>query len=81
LPTLAPAAKGRSGAALLLDPPLWCLGDLTSLKRLRGLSRPQYHLLIGEMRVFYDVVENEVEVLAIVAKSEAEEWLARVGER
>ena len=50
------------------------------IKRLRGLSQPQYRLRIGEVRVFYDVVEGNVEVLAIVAKSEAEGWLARMGE-
>ena len=50
------------------------------IKRLRGLSRPQYRLSVGEIRVFYDVFEGNVEVLAIVAKSEAEAWLRKVGE-
>lgn len=49
------------------------------IKRLRGLSRPQYRLRVGEVRVFYDVTRSTVEVLAIVAKSEAESWLARSG--
>ena len=49
------------------------------IKRLRGLSRPQYRLRVGEVRVFYDVAGSTVEVLAIVAKSEAESWLARFG--
>ena len=49
------------------------------IKRLRGLSRPQYRLRVGEVRVFYDVAGDTVEVLAIVAKSEAESWLARFG--
>jgi len=49
------------------------------IKRLRGLSRPQFRLRIGEVRVFYDVAGDRVEVLAIVAKSEAESWLARFG--
>ena len=48
------------------------------IKRLRGLSRPQYRLRVGEIRVFYDT-GGTVEVLAIVAKSEAESWLARFG--
>jgi mRNA interferase RelE/StbE len=43
---------------------------------LRGLLRPQYRLRVGEVRVFYDVSGSTVEVLAIVAKSEAESWLA-----
>ncbi len=47
------------------------------IKRLRGLRRPQYRLRVGEIRVFYDVSGATVEVLAIVAKSEAESWLAQ----
>jgi len=47
------------------------------IKRLRGLSRPQYRLRVDEVRVFYDVTGPTVEVLAIVAKSEAESWLAQ----
>ncbi len=50
------------------------------IKRLRGLSRPQYRLRVGEVRVFYDVSGSSVEVLAIVAKSQAEAWLREVGE-
>jgi len=49
------------------------------IKRLRGLSRPQYRLRVDEIRVFYDVTDDTVEVLAIVAKSEAETWLAQFG--
>jgi len=49
------------------------------IKRLRGLSRPQYRLRVDEVRVFYDVSGSSVEVLAIVAKSEAESWLAQFG--
>jgi len=47
------------------------------IKRLRGLRRPQYRLRVGEARVFYDVSGASVEILAIVAKSEAESWLAQ----
>lgn len=49
------------------------------IKRLRGLSRPQYRLRIGEVRVFYDVISARVEILAIVQKSEAKSWLAQFG--
>jgi mRNA-degrading endonuclease RelE of RelBE toxin-antitoxin system len=49
------------------------------IKRLRGTSRPQYRLRVGEIRVFYDVTDDTVEVLAVVARSEAESWLARFG--
>ncbi len=48
------------------------------IKRLRGVTRPQYRLRIDEIRVFYDVVGTDVEVLAIVAKSEAEQWLEKL---
>jgi len=51
------------------------------IKRLRGVSRPQFRLRVGEVRVFYDVSGGTVEVLAIVAKSEAESWLAQFGNR
>jgi mRNA-degrading endonuclease RelE of RelBE toxin-antitoxin system len=50
------------------------------IKRLRGLGRPQYRLRVGEVRVFYDVSGAIVEILAIVAKSESEAWLAQFGE-
>jgi len=49
------------------------------IKRLRGLSRPQYRLRVDEVRVFYDISGSTVEILAIVAKSEAESWLAQFG--
>lgn len=50
------------------------------IKRLRGLSRPQYRLRVDDVRVFYDVAEGQVEVLAIVAKADADEWLTEFGE-
>ena len=49
------------------------------IKRLRGLARPQFRLRVGEIRVYYDVRESTVEVLAVVPKSEAGEWLKREG--
>jgi mRNA-degrading endonuclease RelE of RelBE toxin-antitoxin system len=49
------------------------------IKRLKKLSQPQYRLRLGEVRVFYDVTEEQVEILAIVLKSEAAEWLAKHG--
>jgi mRNA-degrading endonuclease RelE of RelBE toxin-antitoxin system len=51
------------------------------IKRLRGLSRPQYRLRVGEVRVFYDVEAGRVEVLAIVMKSDAAAWLAGEGRK
>jgi mRNA-degrading endonuclease RelE of RelBE toxin-antitoxin system len=49
------------------------------IKRLRGLSQPQFRLRVGDIRVFYDVTETAVEILAIVAKSEAQAWLDEGG--
>lgn len=49
------------------------------IKRLRGLDRPQYRLRVDEIRVFYDVTEETVEVLAIVSKEQADAWLAEAG--
>lgn len=49
------------------------------IKRLRKLSQPQYRLRIGDVRVFYDISEKNVEVLAVVLKSEAATWLAKHG--
>lgn len=46
------------------------------IKRLRGLDRPQYRLRVDEVRVFYDVTEAVVEVLAIIQKEQAASWLA-----
>jgi mRNA interferase RelE/StbE len=49
------------------------------IKRLRGLRKPQFRLRVGDTRVFYDVQESVVEILAIVAKSEAGSWLSQFG--
>ncbi len=51
------------------------------IKRLQGIRRPQYRLRVEEIRVFYDVVEGTVEVLAIIPKSSATEWLEEIGEK
>src|SRR5919106_7065734 len=49
------------------------------IKRLRGLSQPQYRLRVGDIRVFYDVTETQGQVLAIVTKAEAQAWLDAQG--
>jgi mRNA interferase RelE/StbE len=49
------------------------------IKRLRGLRKPQYRLRVGDIRVFYDVIDETVEVLGIVSKSEADAWLTEFG--
>ena len=49
------------------------------IKRLAGISRPQFRLRVGDVRVFYDVRGAVVEILAIMSKSEASTWLKREG--
>ena len=49
------------------------------IKRLRGLRHPQYRLRIDEIRVFYDVEDGTVHVLAIIPKSKAAQWLEQAG--
>lgn len=49
------------------------------IKKLRGMTQPQYRLRIDDVRVFYDVNDGTVEILAIVKKPHAEKWLAEFG--
>src|SRR5437773_11419258 len=49
------------------------------IKRLRGLSQPQYRLRVNDIRVFYDVTETAVQILAIIEKCEAQVWLDQEG--
>jgi mRNA-degrading endonuclease RelE of RelBE toxin-antitoxin system len=49
------------------------------IKRLRGLAQPQYRLRVDEIRVFYDVSEARVEILAILSKLEVDAWLQERG--
>ena len=44
-----------------------------------GLSQPQYRLRVDDISVFYDITETTVEVLAIIAKDEAQGWLDQEG--
>ena len=50
------------------------------IKRMRGLMRPQYRLRVNEFRVFYDIVDQEVQIIAFVTKADAERWLAQFGQ-
>jgi mRNA-degrading endonuclease RelE of RelBE toxin-antitoxin system len=50
------------------------------IKRLHGIRRPQYRLRVDGIRVFYDIVETDVEILAIVEKPDVAAWLAEMGE-
>ena len=51
------------------------------IKRLRGMSQPQFRLRVGDVRVFYDVADGRVEILAIVSKADARDWLAEEGKQ
>jgi hypothetical protein len=44
-----------------------------------ALRDPKGDLVPGDIRVFYDVTETTVEILAIVAKEEAQAWLDEEG--
>jgi mRNA-degrading endonuclease RelE of RelBE toxin-antitoxin system len=50
------------------------------IKRLRGLRHPQFRLRIDDLRIFYDIEKNRVEILAIIPKSETARWLGKAGE-
>ena len=54
---------------------LWAPGGNPAI-----LARPQHRLRVGELRVFYDVREDRVEVLAIIDKAQAAEWLEEEGQ-
>ena len=46
------------------------------IKRLHGLDSPQYRLRVrDDLRVYYDVVEDRVEVLAVLSKEQSLQWL------
>jgi mRNA-degrading endonuclease RelE of RelBE toxin-antitoxin system len=51
----------------------------SQIKRLRGMKHPQYRLRVGEIRVFYDITRSNVEVLAIISKTDAVSWLEEMG--
>lgn len=51
------------------------------IKRLRGISKPQYRLRVDDVRVFYDVSGHTVEVLCVVSKAGADAWLSEMGEQ
>lgn len=54
-------------------------GSRSRIKRLRGLAQPQFRLRIADVRVFYDVADDRVEVLAVVTKAQADAWLQQEG--
>ena len=47
--------------------------------KLRGLSQPEYRLRVDDFRVYYDVAEPEVHILAVITKHLTYEWLETHG--
>ena len=77
-PNVRAAVRDAQGAHLRHEPTRTSRGRI---KRLRGFSRPQYRLRVGDdIRVFFDVTGKVVQVLAVVSKSGADAWLAKHGE-
>ena len=75
-------ARDRSSVRDAMERHLRFTPDRTSrsrIKRLEGLDRPQFRLRVDDLRVFYDSIDQVVDVLAIVPKSGAADWLDRMG--
>jgi len=45
------------------------------IKRLEDIDSPQYRLRVGDFRVFYDILGDDVVVLNIISKEESVQWL------
>jgi mRNA interferase RelE/StbE len=39
------------------------------------MDKPQYRLRVDEIRIFYDILDSLVEIIAIFPKSQGAEWL------
>ena len=44
------------------------------IKRLKGISDPDYRLRVGNYRVFYNVTEGRVDVLRVMHKDETHKY-------
>ena len=51
------------------------------IKKLRDVRQPQFRLRVGEMRVFYDVIDKDVIITAIVQKEKTISWLEKYGKK
>ncbi|MFH1909462.1 MAG: type II toxin-antitoxin system RelE/ParE family toxin [Chloroflexota bacterium] len=49
------------------------------IKRLKGLSSPQYRLRVDEYRIYYDITGHTIEIIAVVLKEQSAIWLEREG--
>ena len=45
------------------------------------MAHPQYRLRVEDHRIFYDIVDTDVLIIAIVPKAEADNWLNEFGIR
>lgn len=50
------------------------------IKRLRGRQEATFRLRVGDCRVFYDVIEDRVEVIQILHKSETPSFYREEGQ-
>jgi len=51
------------------------------IKRLRDLRHPQFRLRVEDIRVFYDVTDEDVVIIAIMSKEKTMQWLEEHGEQ
>lgn len=51
------------------------------IKRLRDLRHPQFRLRVEDIRVFYDVTDTDVVIIAIMPKEKTIQWLEEHGEK
>ena len=49
------------------------------IKRLKGISDPDYRLRIGDYRIFYNVTRGRVDVLRVMHKDETREYYEELG--
>ena len=54
---------------------------VSDLEKAKTFYGGQYRLRVSDIRVFYDVTDEAVEVLAIVPKEAMATWLERYGQR
>jgi mRNA-degrading endonuclease RelE of RelBE toxin-antitoxin system len=51
------------------------------IKKLKDIKHPEYRLRVDEMRVFYDVIDEDVVIIAIMTKEKTIKWLEEHGEK
>lgn len=52
-------------------------GSKTRIKRLIGCTPPLYRLRVGDYRIYYRVVGQQVVVLTVLHKKDSDRWLKR----